>query len=81
MSGQRITITDEQYAEWDGTPEDLAAIAGREELARATLGDEATHVPGGRQITYRIETSVSRAAATLGRKGGRSGGPRAREDR
>jgi len=65
-----ITITDEQYAAWDGTPEDLAAIAGRPDLAHALLGDEATHVPGGRSISI-VEDDIdtSKAAAALGRAG------------
>ena len=45
-----VTLTDEQYAEWDGTPEDLAAILDRPDLAHASLGDDYAHVPGGRTV-------------------------------
>lgn len=52
-----VRLSDEQYAEWDGTPEDLAAILDRPELAHAILGDESAIAPtkGGRLISCSIE--------------------------
>lgn len=71
-----IKLSAEQYESWDGSPEDLAAILERPELAHAALADEPLRDAEGGYLIPVVRgdrDAVSAAAATLGRKGGRAG--------
>jgi len=61
-----VVLTDEQFAEWDGTPEDLAAIMDSPALAHAILAEDFPHTAEGRIIAYRQGTECCGAALRTG---------------